>query len=81
MDYSGISGVLLSFNTGDMEQCHTVQINNDAFCEQPARHFVSQLTYVRGIMPITVDPDMTTVIIDDDKESECGEYTMYNYTP
>ena len=73
-DYIGQSGALLSFNTGVRLRCHTVQINDDDLCEQPAGDVFLQLSYVLGLMPITVNPDMARVIINDDDESECGEY-------
>ena len=71
-DYTGQSGVLLSFDTGDTEQCHTVEINDDDLCEQPPEDFFSELTYISGIMPTMVNPDTARVIINDDSEPECG---------
>ena len=55
-------------------KCHTVQINDDNLCEQPPQDFFSQLTYIVGGRPITVDPDRARVVINDDTEDECGEY-------
>ena len=71
-DYTGQSHVLLSFDTGDTVQCHTVEINDDDLCEQLPEDFFSELTYVSGIMAIIVNPDTARVIINDDNEPECG---------
>ena len=70
-----MDGEQLVFNTGDRRQCHTVNIVNDDDCEQPAENFFSDLSYVSGELPVTINPDRTTVFIDDDNEAECGKIT------
>ena len=62
------------FNAGDERVCFIVPIVNDSICEiDPNEQFLATLEYVSGILPITVDPDLATVIIDDTAEPECGK--------
>ena len=73
-DYNAISNLQLEFNTGDTEQCYNVTINQDDICENnPNEIFFVNLTYVSGIQPILVAPDVAVVVIVDDDEPECGE--------
>ena len=72
-------GEQLVFNTGDDKQCYTVNIVNDDDCEQPAENFLSDLSYVSGQQVVTIDPNRTTVVIDDDTEPECGTITDCGY--
>ena len=64
--------------------CHTVAIMNDSICEiDPNEQFFSDLSYVSGIQPITIDPERATVVIDDTNEPECGKYRkckMHSHT-
>ena len=75
----GVTGTELVFNTGDMRQCHDVIIEDDQLCEQPAENFFSDLSYVSGQQVVTINPDRTTVVIDDDNEPECGKITECGY--
>ena len=64
----------LEFNTGDMYHSHTITILDDLDCERnPNEQFFSDLVYVSGQMPIKIDPNRATVMIDDFNETECGE--------
>ena len=66
----------LVFNVGDSRVCHTVTITNDSICEiDPNEQFFSDLSYVSGEEPITIDPVRATVIINDTAEPECGKCT------
>ena len=64
----------LVFNTGDMNQNHTITILDDLECERnPKERFFSDLVYVSGTMPIDIDTNRTMVEINDVNEAECGE--------
>ena len=63
VDYENASGELV-FETGEGRQCHQVKILEDVFCELP-EVFYSNLTLSAGIEVFTVDPDSTTVLIND----------------
>ena len=71
-DYGSVS-VNLMFSRGDTRQCHRVDILQDGDCEMPAENFFADLAYVSGILPITIDPVTTQVVIDDSGEQECGK--------
>ena len=71
-DYVAVSGEELLFNRGDTRVCHTIDILQDNICESdPNEFFFSDLAYVSGLMPITISPPTTQVIIDDNMEEEC----------
>ena len=60
------------FNRGDTQVCHTIDIIQDDICESdPNEQFFSDLAYVSGVLPITIDPSTAEVIIDDSAEPEC----------
>lgn len=60
------------FNRGDIRVCHTIDILQDSICEDdPNEHFFSDLSYVSGVLPITINPPTAEVIIDDSDELEC----------
>ena len=65
------------FNTGDRRRCHTVNIVNDDDCEKPAEDFFSDLSSADG--QLTINPNRTTVFIDDDNEPDCGKITDCGY--
>ena len=67
------------FNIGDTRQSHNITIVDDTTCERnPNEQFSSNLVYVSGVMPITIDPMNATVVIDDFEEQECGEMVLSN---
>lgn len=72
-DYLTASGLLV-FNTGDSEQCHSIQIVDDEYCD-PGQFF-SNLALVAGAPVITVDPPKAEIIILD---SDCGEQKLIYY--
>ena len=77
VDYIAVVDEPLQFMRGQISVCHDVQITQDDICEIDPRmfeHFFSNLAYVIGIMPITIDPPRTRVIINDTNEPECRKY-------
>ena len=78
LDYDSVVGQPLVFGLGDTRVCHTVNITDDNICEiDPDEQFFSNLSYVSGLQPITIDPARTTVIIDDSAEPECGKCVAF----
>ena len=74
MDYVATIGEDLTFMRGDEVVCHRVPIVDDNICEvDPAENFFSSLSFVSGILPIDIDPEMAEVIINDVNETECGK--------
>ena len=72
----GAANVRLDIATGDDRACHSVRINDDDICEDDSNeNFLSSLEFGGGEQPITVDPSLTKVIIDDTNQPECGEYS------
>ena len=64
----------LDFAIGNERACHTVHIIDDDICEDdPNENYFSSLEFGGGVQPITVDPALTEVIIDDTNQPECGE--------
>ena len=70
MDFQQGSRSLLMFDVGDTRVCHTVELVQDAICESFNEYFFSDLTYLSGMQPITLNPT-TEVVIDDSAEPEC----------
>ena len=57
--------------------CHTITIIQDNICEiDPNEQFFSDLSFISGLQPITINPARATVIIDDSAEPECGMYNV-----
>jgi len=76
-DYGAVAGQDLVFSRGATHVCHTILINQDNICESsPNEFFLSNLSYVSGILPITISPPTAQVIIDDSDQLECCEYDM-----
>ena len=74
-DYEGVVGEVLVFTHNDTRVCHTINIFQDDDCENnPNEDFFSDLSYVSGVLPITIDPPTAQVIIDDTLERECSKY-------
>ena len=74
-DYTGVADVRLDFTIGQDRACHRVSIIDDDICEiDPNESFFSSLEFGGGELPITVDPSLTEVIIDDTNQPDCGEY-------
>ena len=72
MDYEEVVDEQLVFNTGDTRVCHSITILQDNVCESdPNEYFFSNLSYVSGVQPISIDPPTAQVIIDDTNEPEC----------
>ena len=77
-DYVATSNERLMFSRGDTVMCHRIHIIDDDICEvNPAESFFSQLTYVSGILPIDVSPQVVEVIINDENEPECGMLLLH----
>ena len=73
-DFNGVVDVRLDFAVGQERACHPVGIVDDDICElDPNENFVPTLEIGGGKQPITVDPALTEVIIDDISQPECGE--------
>ena len=61
----------LVFARGQNRVCHDITILQDDDCEiLRVEDFFSNLEYVSGVQPITIDPARARVVID---EPECGE--------
>ena len=67
-------GYIIQFDTGDTRVCHNITIINDQLCEEQNEKFLSNLTLVSGIQPITVTRTPATIIINDTLEPECSKY-------
>lgn len=78
MDYQQRNGSLLTFSVGDTRACHTVELVQDVICESDNEYFFSDLTYVSGMQPITINPT-TEVVIDDSAEPECKSSSCNMY--
>ena len=70
-DYIAVANVRLDFAIGDERICHRVRIIDDDICE--IENFFSSLQFGGGEQPITVDPSLTEVIIEDTNQRDCGE--------
>ena len=71
-DYVAVAGEELVFSRGDTQVCHTIEILQDDICESdPNEHFLSDLSYVSGELPITISPPTAQIVIDDRDEPEC----------
>ena len=73
-DYTAVDGEELAFPRGSTRRCHTIDIVNDDICETDPNEFYSDLAYVSGVQPITIDPSTAQVVIDDSRETECSKY-------
>ena len=72
VDYVATSANLM-FSLGDSQQCHSVEIIDDLICEPTPENFFADMLLVSGF-DVSVDPDLTTVLIDDSDEEECGKW-------
>ena len=71
-DYVAVAGEELVFSRGDTRVCHTIDILQDIICEDdPNENFFSDLSYVSGVPPITINPPTAQIVIDDSDELEC----------
>ena len=70
-DYVALN-VFLSFNVGDTQLCHAVNIVDDNTCEEPSESFFLSLTVGTG-ENISIQLPLTEVVISDEDEPECGE--------
>lgn len=68
----------MEFALGETHACHIINILQDELCEAPPNSpnesFYSDLAYVSGVLPITIDPPTAQVVINDTHETECSEY-------
>ena len=72
-----MSGQIIEFNTGDINQIHRIDITQDDLCEDdPMEFFFSFLSLNSGIQPIEVIRPNTTIFIDDTLEPECGKESI-----
>ena len=72
VDYVATSANLM-FSLGDSQQCHSVEIIDDLICEPTPENLFADMLLVSGF-DVTVDPDLTEVLIDDSDEEECGKW-------
>ena len=73
-DYGGVSGQIIQFNTGDVNQIHRINITQDIDCENdPNEYFSSNIVLDSGVQPILVIRPQANVTINDDDERECGK--------
>ena len=78
-DYEAVVGERLEFAPGETRICHIINILQDESCEfTPNEFFFSDLAYVSGVQPITIDPPTAQVVIDDSRETECSKYDWYH---
>ena len=74
VDYGGVSGQIIQFNTGDVNQIHRINITQDEDCEiDPIELFFSNIVLDSGVQPIEVIRPLATVFINDTLEPECGK--------
>ena len=74
-DYVPVNGQIVTFDTGDITQTHTITINQDDICENmPNENFFSNVALASGIPDITVTVPRATITIDDTNEIECRMY-------
>ena len=66
--------VALVFAVGDERVCHQVVIIDDTYCEPTPESLFADLSLLTGDL-VTVEPDVTEIIIDDSDGDDCGEYT------
>ena len=77
-DYISVANLTrLIFLPGAIRACHDFGIIDDDICEDdPNEYFFSSLEFAGGEQPITVDPSLAEIIIDDTNQLECGEWLM-----
>ena len=76
-DYTPVMMQQLLFNIGDIRQSYIITILNDAVCERDSNEqFFSNLSYITGKMPITINAMRAVIVIDDFYEKECGKTMM-----
>ena len=70
-----MSGQIIQFNTGDINQIHRINITQDEDCEtDPNEYFSSDIVLDSGVQPIEViQPQANNITIDDTLEPECGK--------
>ena len=66
-----MSGQIIQFNTGDINQIHRINITQDEDCEiDPIEFFLSDIVLDSGVQPIHPQANIT---IDDTLEPESGK--------
>ena len=69
-----MSGQIIHFNTGDINQIHRIDITQDDLCEiDPNEYFSSNIVLDTGVQPIEVIYPQANVTIIDTLEPECGK--------
>ena len=69
-----MSGQIIEFNTGDINQIYRINITQDEECEDdPNEFFLSTLSLMSGVQPIEVIHPQANITIDDTLEPECGK--------
>ena len=69
-----MSGQIIQFNTGDINQIHRINITQDEDCEDdPIEFFLSTLSLMSGVQPIEVIRPQANITVVDTLEPECGK--------
>ena len=69
-----MSGQIIEFNTGDINQIHRINITQYIDCEDnPNEYFSSNIVLDSGVQPILVIRPEATIFINDTAEPECGK--------
>ena len=69
-----MSGQIIQFNTGDINQIHRINITQDEDCEiDPIEFFLSDIVLDSGVQPIQVIHPQANITIDDTLEPESGK--------
>ena len=69
-----MSGQIIQFNTGDINQIHRINITQDEDCEDdPIELFFSNIVLDSGVQPIEVIRPEAIILINDTAEPECGK--------
>ena len=69
-----MSGQIIEFNTGDINQIHRINITQDEECEDdPNEYFSSNIVLDSGVQPIEVIRPQTNITVIDTLEPESGK--------
>ena len=76
-----MSGQIIQFNTGDINQIHRINITQDIDCEDnPNEHFSSNIVLDSGVQPIEVIRPEAVIFINDTAEPECGKSHLTSFS-
>ena len=73
-----MSGQIIQFNTGDINQIHRINITQDEDCE--IEYFFSNIVLDSGVQPIEVIRPLATIFINDTLEPECGKSHLTSFS-